>query len=522
MKIAFTERADGQKIVKRTYDKEVEAYSELKGRKCCNLPHIYSAEFDGEHFVVEEEFIDGISLQYMLDCGERFDTERACEIGTEVCNALAFLHEMGFVHRDVKPEHVIFTQEGRIVLIDLDASMRISSDKKRDTQLLGTTGYAAPEQFGLTRSDRRTDVFALGIMLNEMLTGEHPSVTLCRESPINEIIEKCIRINPQDRYRTIEELSEALEAVHSQIEESKKIICQSLRKDSTKYTTDIEVQKKRRTLTALGLAAVLLLSVGIFIGTTKAADKGIDSADNITDAESAENEESSDTYETVGTNAETEFDPIASGEYIQLYKDIYRDGATTYYTPNGGSQSAPLYTNEGELVDQSFNVYADYDIGWITGWSSRYNGWKLESTGCMAGAEGYIHAEKDGKHYAIKVVILGEEMSVYSCLPDIENIKNGYLKPQMGEKKGEPWSITRTYKKNEPSTLYLAFTDGAFDTSVWCDCEFVKIKPYEGTVHWFCRVYELTFYNPKGGYVSFDVSSEYNTQVFRFYEESEG
>ena len=92
----------------------------------------------------------------------------------------------------------------------------------------------------------------------------------------------------------------------------------------------------------------------------------------------------------------------------------------------------------------------------------------------------------------------------------------------MGEKNGDPWSITRTYKKDEPSTLYLAFTDGAFDTSIWCDCEFVKIKPYEGTVHWFCRVYELTFYNPKGGYVSFDVSSEYNTQVFRFYEESEG
>ena len=77
-------------------------------------------------------------------------------------------------------------------------------------------------------------------------------------------------------------------------------------------------------------------------------------------------------------------------------------------------------------MDQSFNVYADYDVGWITGWSSRYNGWKLESTGCMAGAEGYIHAEKDGMHYAIKVVILGEEMSVYSCLPDIENVKNGY------------------------------------------------------------------------------------------------
>lgn len=492
MKIEFTERADGQKIVKRTYDKAVEAYSELKGQDCGNLPHIYSAELDGELFVVEEEFIDGISLQYMLDCGERFDTERACEIGMEVCNALVFLHEMGFVHRDVKPEHVLFTQEGRIVLIDLDASMRISANKKKDTQLLGTTGYAAPEQFGLTRSDRRTDVFAVGIMLNEMLTGEHPSVTLCRESPMSEIIEKCIRMNPQDRYQTIEKLSEALEKVHSEIAENKLSASQKLKNNAVKSGENGEQSRKKRNLIVpvLAAVAVVLLCAGIFIGT----------ADNSIDGEAAA-------------------DPIASGEYMQLYKDIYREAVTTYYTPKNGTQSAPLYTEEGELVDKSFEVYADYDVGRITGWNATFDGWCLNSEGSATGAEGYIHAEKDGKHYAIKVVILGEEMSVYSCLPDIENVKNGYLKPQMGENEGDPWSISQVYKKDEPLTLYLAFTVGGMQENVWCDSEFVKITPYEGSVHWSSAVYELTFYNPKGGYVAFDVKSDYNTQVLRFYDE---
>lgn len=505
MKIEFTERADGQKIVKRTYDKAVEAYSELKGQDCVNLPHIYSAEFDSEHFVVEEEFIDGISLQYMLDCGECFDAERACEIGTEVCAALAFLHDSGFVHRDVKPEHVLFTQEGRIVLIDLDASMRISANKKKDTQLLGTTGYAAPEQFGLTRSDRRTDVFAVGIMLNEMLTGEHPSVTLCRESPMSEIIEKCIRMNPQDRYQIIEELSEALEKVHSEIAENKLNASQKLKNNAAKGGESGEQRGKKRKLIVpvLAAAAVLLLCAGIFLGT----------ADDTADGEAAE---------PVGTLGEAAADPIASGEYMQLYKDIYREAATTYYTPKNGTQSAPLYTEDGELVDKSFEVYADYDVGRITGWNATFDGWCLNSEGSATGAEGYIHAEKDGKHYAIKVVILGEEMSVYSCLPDIENVGNGYLKPQMGEKKGEPWSVSQVYKKDEPLTLYLAFTVGGMNENVWCDSEFVEIKPYEDSVHWSCAVYEMTFYNPQGGYVAFEVGSDYNTQVFRFYEESEG
>lgn len=507
MKIEFSERTDGQKIVKRTYDKEIAAYSMLQGVSCDNLPRIYSAEFDGDRFVVEEELIDGISLQYMLDCGERFDAERACEIGIEVCNALAYLHDSGFVHRDVKPEHILFSKDGRIVLIDLDASMMISTNKKKDTQLLGTTGYAAPEQFGLTRSDRRTDVFAVGIMLNEMLTGEHPSVTLCRENPMNEIIEKCIRMNPQDRYQTIEELSEALADVHSKIEEDKLKASRKLGKTDIDNRADGKPVDKKRMRAAAVLAVAVLLCVGIFIGVTG----GTDSADiSGTGGEPTE---------FVGADDEATADPIASGEYLQLYKDIYREAITTYYTPNAGTQSAPLYTEEGELVDKTFEVYADEAVGRINGWNPAFDGWILDSVGCTVGAEGYIHAEKDGKHYAIKVVIMGEEMCVYSCLPDIENVGKGYLKAQMGENEGDPWSISQVYKKDEPLTLYLAFTVGGMQENVWCDSEFVKITPYEGSVNWSSAVYELTFYNPKGGYAAFDVKSDYNTQVLCFYEE---
>ena len=65
----------------------------------------------------------------------------------------------------------MLTPEGKVYLIDLDAAMQLAPEKKSDTQLLGTAVYAAPEQFGLTRSDVRTDVFAVGIFLNTLLTG---------------------------------------------------------------------------------------------------------------------------------------------------------------------------------------------------------------------------------------------------------------------------------------------------------------------------------------------------------------
>lgn len=70
----------------------------------------------------------------------------------------------------------MLTPEGKVYLIDLDAAMQLAPEKKSDTQLLGTAVYAAPEQFGLTRSDVRTDIYAVGILLNILLTGVHPAV----------------------------------------------------------------------------------------------------------------------------------------------------------------------------------------------------------------------------------------------------------------------------------------------------------------------------------------------------------
>ena len=99
--------------------------------------------------------------------------------------------------------------DSKVILIDFDAARIYKPYRSEDTKFVGTVGYAAPEQFGMTQSDPRTDIFALGILLNIMLTGEHPSKVLY-QGRLRKVIEKCIQVNPQKRYQTVLELKQSL------------------------------------------------------------------------------------------------------------------------------------------------------------------------------------------------------------------------------------------------------------------------------------------------------------------------
>lgn len=118
------------------------------------------------------------------------------------------LHSIGAVHRDVKPENIILRGDNA-VLIDFDAARFHKPENSADTQILGTTGFAAPEQYGLSQSDVRTDIYALGVLINVMLTGEHPSRNLAK-GRMGRIVDRCTHVNPQRRYKNVLRLMEAL------------------------------------------------------------------------------------------------------------------------------------------------------------------------------------------------------------------------------------------------------------------------------------------------------------------------
>ena len=123
----------------------------------------------------------------------------------QVCEALLCIHEEGIVHRDIKPENIIITNDGVVKLIDYDIARIDDSAKSSDTTILGTTGYAAPEQYGIAKTDARSDIYSIGILINVMLTGEHPSKKMC-SGKWQKIVNKCTRINPDERYQNIREL----------------------------------------------------------------------------------------------------------------------------------------------------------------------------------------------------------------------------------------------------------------------------------------------------------------------------
>ena len=95
------------------------------------------------------------------------------------------------------------------VLIDFDASRIIKPEGTADTVVLGTTGYAAPEQFGLSQTDGRADIYSLGVLLNVMLTGQHPSRQLTA-GHAGRVVQRCTMTSPEQRYHSVQELREAL------------------------------------------------------------------------------------------------------------------------------------------------------------------------------------------------------------------------------------------------------------------------------------------------------------------------
>ena len=196
-----------QDMVVRCFSEVIFAYEELYHINSQNLPLIYDVITCDDGQVVLEEFIDGVTVAEVMESGS-YRYSGAIKVIRSVCHALNILHERNLVHRDIKPENVMINKDGRVVLIDFNAARKVS-DAGKDTVIMGTVGYASPEQLGVTQSDGRTDIYAVGVLLNVMITGKHPSEKLAR-GKVGRIVRKCTSVNPDERYQSVERLAKAL------------------------------------------------------------------------------------------------------------------------------------------------------------------------------------------------------------------------------------------------------------------------------------------------------------------------
>lgn len=141
----------------------------------------------------------------------------------QICEVLEYLHSQNppVIFRDLKPSNVMLGPDGHIGLIDFGISRFFKPGQTNDTWNLGTAGYAPPEQFGKGQTDVRSDVYALGAMAHQLLTGRDPSITLFQFPPLRKVnssisgdieavIGKALALDPANRYQSIREMREAL------------------------------------------------------------------------------------------------------------------------------------------------------------------------------------------------------------------------------------------------------------------------------------------------------------------------
>lgn len=213
-------RDTGKFYVKKILDiYNPDIYQCLSANRIPGTPCLYSANERGGHLVLIEEYVSGTPLRELIE-------ERRLSFGdiisymSELCDILERLHSLDppIVHRDIKPSNIIITSCGHVCLIDFNAAKYAADNAAgQDTVLLGTQGYAAPEQYGFGPSTPRTDIYAAGVLLKEM-AGSLSEPTEPTDA-FDAIIQKCTEINPSERMATARELKDAIESLRPPVSE---------------------------------------------------------------------------------------------------------------------------------------------------------------------------------------------------------------------------------------------------------------------------------------------------------------
>ena len=204
---------DGRRCVLRAFNDNGQAavYKALSEIKSDNLAEIVKIEQTENGFCVCEEYIDGMTLGELLTEKGNFPEKEILHVAKQLCAVIDKIHRAKIIHRDIKPDNVMLTADGRVVLLDFDAARLFSDiEKSKDTRLLGTEGYAALEQYGFSQTDFRTDVYGLGATLYELHTGSVPHGNTVYKGKLKKPIEKSVSFNPDDRYKDGKSLYKSL------------------------------------------------------------------------------------------------------------------------------------------------------------------------------------------------------------------------------------------------------------------------------------------------------------------------
>jgi serine/threonine protein kinase/tetratricopeptide (TPR) repeat protein len=210
--------------------REARAASRLSHK---NIVAIHAIEHDDRDFIVME-YVNGYSLRESIEKGA-MSFDEAARVASEIASALAKAHRLGVIHRDIKPENILLTEEGTPKVLDFGIAKVEGSDQLTQTEAtLGTVAYMSPEQSRSEELDGRSDIFSLGVILYEMITGSkpfqgaypaettfrilnedaRPMIELRPDTPeaLQSVVDRCLAKSRDDRYSNAEELQSDLDA----------------------------------------------------------------------------------------------------------------------------------------------------------------------------------------------------------------------------------------------------------------------------------------------------------------------
>jgi len=190
LKILFPELSVDRSFVER-FRREAQAAANLSHQ---NIVPVFDWGEDGGTYFIVMEFVDGRPLSSILRTAGPLHPDRAVEIAADVAAALAYAHRHGVIHRDVKPGNVLITDEGTVKVTDFGIARAVNTEESltQTGAVMGTATYFSPEQAEGVAVDARSDIYSLGVVLFEMVTGRPPFVG---ESPVS-VASKHVRENP--------------------------------------------------------------------------------------------------------------------------------------------------------------------------------------------------------------------------------------------------------------------------------------------------------------------------------------
>jgi serine/threonine protein kinase len=203
----------------------------LAGLMHPNLPRIYDHFTDSGHWYLVMDFIAGETLEDHLHTapGGHLPVQQVLNIGIQFCAVLDYLHtrQPPIIFRDLKPANIMLTTEGHIYLIDFGIARHFKPGKAKDTVVLGSPGYAAPEQYGKAQTNPGADIYSLGATLHQLLSGDNPTEDPFQFAPLHlgndsglprleALIMQMVQVNKDKRPTSMIAIKQELQAIKTQ------------------------------------------------------------------------------------------------------------------------------------------------------------------------------------------------------------------------------------------------------------------------------------------------------------------